>query len=36
MKVWRLGNNCENFFGNRGKLVFDAFSDSGPMEMGWE
>ena len=31
MKVWRLGK-CENVRGKREKLVFDAFSDSEPVE----
>ena len=31
MKVWRLGN-CENFVGKREELVFDAFSDTEPVE----
>jgi len=31
MKVWRLGS-CENFVGKCDELVFDAFSDSEPVE----
>jgi len=31
MKVWRLGN-CEKFVGKRERLVFNAFSDSGPVQ----
>ena len=31
MKVWRLSNR-ENFVGKRQELVFDAFTDSGPLE----
>jgi len=32
MKVWRLVN-CEKFVGKREELVFDAFSDSEPVEI---
>jgi len=31
MKVWRLGS-CKNFLGKCEELVFDAFSDSEPVE----
>jgi len=31
MNIWRLGN-CKNCAGKREELVFDAFSDSEPME----
>ena len=31
MKIWRLGS-CENFVRKSQELVFDAFSDSEPVE----
>jgi len=35
IKVLRLGN-CENFAGKREELVFDAFTDSEPVQRAWD